>query len=110
MHLIILSLVVTPTGPLYIAINISRTIYCSFPDDGYFFAWSVAFRNSNIMLNADSIPGSRVIIHTETSTSLTINTMDTSIIGIQCIGILDYPPGHIIRIKIDLTIYGMLIL
>ena len=109
MHLLILSLVVTPTGPLYIAINTSRTINCSFPDEGYFFAWGVVFQNSNL-LNAYTVPGSKIIINTDTSSSLTINTMDTSIIGIQCIGILDFTPGPETRIRINLTIYGMLIL
>ena len=112
MDLFILSLVVvTPTGPLYIAINTSRTIYCSVPDGGILLKWNVVFQNST-MVNAYDFPGI-MIIRTLTSSSLTINTMDTSIIGLQCIGIVDIvPTGPLIQnaARINLTIYGMLIL
>ena len=112
MDVFIYSLVeVTPTGPLYIAINTSRTIYCSVPVGGILLNWNVVFQNSTIV-NAYDFPGIK-IIRSATSSSLTINTMDTSIIGLQCIGIVDIiPTGPLIQnvTRINLTIYGELIL
>ena len=106
---IFLSLVVvTPTGPLYIAINTSRTINCSVPDGGLFVIWNVVFQNST-MINAYDVPGF-MFTRTTTSSSLTINNMDTSIIGLQCHGFLTLSSFVLIVTRIDLTIYGMLIL
>ena len=107
MNLFILSLVVvTPTGPLYIAINTSRTIYCSVPERGDWVNWIVEFQNIKIS-DAYAVPGF-TIISTETSSSLTINTMDISIIG--CIVFLEIPHEPLRQKHIPLTIYGMLIL
>ena len=105
--LFILSLVVvTPTGPLYIAINTSRTIYSSVPDGGLLIDWIVEFRNNYLSL-AYVVPGF-MFIKNETSSTLTINTMDTSIT--KCIALLDIPPRPLLQKHIALTIYGMLIL
>ena len=97
---------VTPTGPLYIAINTSRTIYCSVPERGHWVNWIVIFPNLKIS-NAYSVPGFTVI-STETSSSLTINTTDISIVG--CLAFLEIPHEPLRHQRISLTIYGMLIL
>ena len=109
MCLFVMSLVVvTPTGPLYIAINTSRTINCSVPDGGLFVIWNVVFQNSTIV-NVYDVPGF-MFTRTTTSSSLTINNMDTSIIGLQCCGFLTLSSFVLIATRINLTIYGMLIL
>ena len=98
--------VVTPTGPLYIAINTSRTIYCSVPKRGYWVNWIVEYQDITIS-DAYDVPGF-MIRSTETSSSLTINTTDISIVG--CIAYLEIPHEPQRQRHIPLTIYGMLIL
>ena len=107
MNLFILSLVVvTPTGHLYIAINTSRTIYCSVPKRGYWVNWIVEYQDITIS-DAYDVPGF-MIRSSETSSSLTINTTDISIVG--CIAYLEIPHEPQRQQHIPLTIYGMLIL
>ena len=107
MRLFILSLVeVTPTGPLYIAINTSRTIYSSVPHGGRAVDWLILFQHSRSIIFY-YVPGFTVI-RTETSSDLTINTTDTSITG--CIAFLAVLPGPLLQKYVKLTIYGMLIL
>ena len=110
MHLFILSLVVvTPTGPLYIAINTSTTIYCSVPDGILSISWIVIFLNArgkhiDVAKHYYDVPGF-TIMRNETSASLTINTTDTSMSGcwifFNAITLAKY---------VDFIFYGMLIL
>ena len=113
MHLFILSLVVvTPTGPLYIAINTSRTIYCSVPERIYSIFWIIRFQITHgknyydVAKHYYDVPGF-MIMRNETSASLTINTTDTSIFG--CWIVLKLNANNLYK-NVDLTIYGMLIL
>ena len=101
-----LLVVVTPTGPLYIAINTSRTINCSLPDGGLFISWYFLFQNGSI---GHEYPGI-MFTRTQTSSSLTINTTDRSIISLVCRGLLSINSDIEIATRINLTIfYGMLV-
>ena len=100
----LLLVVVTPTGPLYIAINTSRTINCSVPDRGVFIFWDVIFKNGTV-LTEGNLPG----IKTTTTPSLTINTTDTSIVGLECRGLLIHNTSIQNNTRINLTVYGMLV-
>ena len=113
MRLFILSLVVvTPTGPLYIAINTSRSIYCSVPRGGRAIRWFLFYHNCDTCIDDPHFVPGFMFTSTETSASVTINTTDTSITGITVLlDILPGPqPGPQLQKYIELTIYGMLIL
>ena len=94
-----------PTGPLYIAINTRENIKCSVTG-GTFIVWTVIFMNSRPQLTND-IPGINIIVSTINSSSLVVNTTDTSIIGLICI-CLDAGSLEQITARISLTIYGRL--
>ena len=104
-----------PTGPLYIAINTERIINCSITG-GTFFGWTVLFMNRTQQHRSkigEIVPGINLTSKTTNSSSLVMNTTDTSIIGLRCIATsfeVDVR-GNIqtIRATINLTIYGMLI-
>ena len=105
------SVQLTPTGPLYIAINTRENIKCSVTG-GTFFVWTVIFTNST-RHHRNDIPGINITSKNMDSSSLVMNTADTSIIGLRCIGIDDLldVAGNVQQItaSITLTIYGMLI-
>ena len=101
---------IIPTGPLYIAINTRENVKCSVTG-GTFIVWTVIFTNSTQQLRND-IPGINIASKNKNSSSLVVNTTDTSIIGLRCIcfdalpddnGLLEQITG-----RINLTIYGML--
>ena len=93
-----------PTGPLYIAINTRENIKCSVTG-GTFHDWTVIFTNGAQLLTND-IPGIIMVSTNLNSSSLIVNTTDTSIIGLRCI-CLDAVSEQITE-RINLTIYGML--
>ena len=103
---------ITPTGPLYIAINTERTINCSVSGAAY-SGWRVQFSGSTpeIGIIGEIVPGINITSvtisgFTSSSSSLIMNTSDTSIIGLECRGFVFDQPN---TARINLTIYGMLI-
>ena len=101
----------TPTGPLYIAINTRENIKCSVTG-GIFFVWTVLFTNIT-QQHRNDIPGINITSKYMNSSSLVVNTTDTSIIGLRCICFDAIPDDNgflqPLMARINLTIYGMLI-
>ena len=105
---VIIVVTVTPSGPLYIAMNTERIINCSI-SEGPFNNWGVMFRSNVTVrrINEGEIVSGINIIKISTfrnSSSLIVNTTDTSIIGLECSG-----GFTTMTTRISLTIYGMLI-
>ena len=104
-----------PTGPLYIAINTERIINCSITGGNY-FGWAVLFMNRTQKHRSEIgeiVPGINLTRKTTDSSSLVMNTTDTSIIGLRCIATsheVDVIGNiQVITARINLTIYGMFI-
>ena len=85
---IIIVVTVTPSGPLYIAINKERTINCFISNFlGPFNNWGVIFWGSNDtkrgVTEGEIVSGVNIILisASRNSSSLIVNTTDTSIYG-----------------------------
>ena len=97
---------------MYIAINTERIITCSISGATY-AGWRVIFKSSTAEAGVigEIVPGINITSVTissltSSSSSLIVNTTDTSIIGLECSGtVFDQPNTE----RINLTIYGMLI-
>ena len=104
-----------PDGPLVIPINAQRTITCSYTE-GPINSWSVILRHST-MFGATIAQGTverfgitgifmpPLLLH------LIVNTSNTSIVGLRCVGVVLDSMGLIIRgneseADVNLTIYG----
>ena len=101
-----------PDGPLVIPINTQRTITCSYTE-GPINSWSVILRHSTV-LGAIAVQGTVerlgiTGIFMPRLLQLIVNTSNTSIVGLRCVGVvLDYM-GKITReseADINITIYG----
>ena len=85
-----------------------RTITCSFAE-GRFNFWRVIFRSNTSKRGitvGELVPGINITSAALTSSSLIVNTTDTSITGLECEGGF---PNEVVTTRINLTIYGMLI-
>ena len=103
-----------PEGPLFIPINTLRNITCS-STEGPSFSWYVILRNSTVFgasvyqgtVERFGITG----IFMVPLLQLRVNTSNTSIVGLRCVGVVIDSMGNVIRgneseAKINLTIYG----
>ena len=101
-----------PDGPLFIPINTQRTINCS-STEGAIYRWFVILRNS-IEFGASAEQGTVerfgiTGIFMPPSLQLTVNTPNTSVVGLRCINVVRDNVGQIIRgseADINLTLYG----
>ena len=93
---------------MYIAINTGRTITCSVTG-GTYTGWIIIFRSGateDSFNDGEIVPGIIIRNANVSSSSLIVNTTDTSIIGFVCTG---GSSGKQNTTRINLTIYGMLI-
>ena len=102
-----------PDGPLFIPVNTQRTITCSSTEDLTVNSWFVILSDGNeVGASAAQVNVERFGI---TATfmppllHLIVNTSNTSIAGLRCVGVVFNDAIKIIRrseAKINLTIYG----
>ena len=102
-----------PDGPLIIPINTQRTITC-FYTEGYINSWFVILRNS-IEFGAAAIHGTVerfgiTGIFMAPLLQMIVNTSNTSIVGLRCVGVvldsMGIIRGNESEADINLTIYG----
>ena len=103
-----------PDGPLVIPINTQRTINCSYTE-GHINSWSVILRHSTVF-GATAVQGTVerfgiTGIFMSPLLQLIVNTPNTSIVGLRCVGVVLDNMGFIIRgnqseADVNLTIYG----
>ena len=102
-----------PDGPLIIQINTQRTITCSYTK-GSINSWFVILRNS-IEFGAGALQGTVTRfgitgIFMSPSLQLIVNTSNTSIAGLRCVGVVIDSMANIrgneSGANINLTIYG----
>ena len=104
-----------PDGPLFIPIGTQRTITCSSTEDPI-NSWSVILRHS-IVFGATASQGTVArfgitgIFMPPLLLQLIVNTSNTSIVGLRCVGVVLDSMGVIIsgnesEANINLTIYG----
>ena len=103
-------------GPLLILINTPRTINCS-DAEGVINRWFLILRNSTEFgASADQGTVERLGItgmFMPPSLQLIVNTNNTSVVGLRCVGVVRDNMGQITReseADINLTIYGKCIL
>ena len=103
-----------PDGPLVIPINTLRTITCS-STEGPINSWSIILRHSTVFGATAVIPTAQRFgitgIFMSPSLQLIVNTSNTSIVGLRCVGVVVDNMGVIIRgneseADFNLTIYG----
>ena len=101
-----------PDGPLVIPINTQTTITCSYTE-GPINSWSVILRHSTVF-GATAVQGTVerfgiTGIFMPPLLQLIVNTTNTSIVGLRCVGVVLDNMGKIIReseADINITIYG----
>ena len=102
-----------PDGPLFIPVNTQRTITCSSTEDLTINSWFVILSDGNEVgasvaqgnVQRFGITG----IFMPPLLHLIVNTSNTSIVGLRCVGVVFNDAIEIIRrteTKINLTIYG----
>ena len=104
-----------PDGPLVIPINTQRTIMCSYTK-GHINSWFVILRDNTTVFGATAVQGTAerfgiTGIFMSPMLQLIVNTSNTSIDGLRCVGVVLDNMGNIIRgdeseADINLTIYG----
>ena len=100
-------------GPLFIPINTQRTINCSSTEDLIINSWFVILSDG---IEAGAIAAQGNVqrfgitgIFRTTLLQLVVNTPNTSIVGLRCVGVVFNDAIEIIRrseAKINLTIFG----
>ena len=102
-----------PDGPLFISVNTQRTITCTYTE-GAINSWFVILRNS-IQFGTGALQGTVerfgiTGIYMSPSLQLTVNTTNTSIVGLRCVGVVIDSMANIrgneSGADINLTIYG----
>ena len=100
-----------PDGPLFIPINTQRTINCS-TTEGFIDTWSVILRNSTELGASGLQPTTTRFgitgIFKQPLLQLIVNTSNTSIIGLRCVGVVldNMANRRESEAEIILTIYG----
>ena len=103
-----------PDGPLVIPINTQRNITCSYTKH-YINSWSVILSRSTVFGATAVQPTAQRFgitgIFVPPVLQLILNTSNTSIVGLRCVGVALDNMGLIIRgneseADINLTIYG----
>ena len=101
-----------PDGPLVIPINTQRTITCSYTE-GPINSWSVILRHSTVfgaMIVQGTVERLGITgIFMPRLLQLIVNTSNTSIVGLRCVGVVLDNMGKITReseADINITIYG----
>ena len=100
-------------GPLFVPVNAQKTINCSSTEDIIINSWFVILRDGTEVgasvaqgnVQRFGITG----IFMPSSLQLIVNTSNTLIVGLRCVGVVFNDAIEIIRrteTKINLTIYG----
>ena len=103
---------IDPDGPLFIPINTQRTINCSYTE-GSIYSWSVILKNS-VEFGASALQETVerfgiTGIFMSPLLQLIVNTSNTSIVGLRCVGVVLDDMANVIRgseREVNLTIYG----
>ena len=99
-------MIITPAGPLNIPINSQRIISCE-AVGGVVTRWIVIFRNGQQIVSSEGTLGPGILIANRNgnSSTLIVNTTNTDIAAVTCIGDIgkDFIQN---RTRLNLTIYG----
>ena len=102
---------IIPIGPLYVPVNTQRNITCHVEGPDPIERWGIILNNGTglyfrpLFNEVSSIPGiTGSYVNGAFNTFLiTINTTETSVIGLSCIILVNFEP---VPSTINLTIYG----
>ena len=102
-----------PHGPLFIPVNTQRTINCSSTERFIINSWFVILSDGTevgtIAAQGNSQRFGITGIFMQPLLQLMVNTSNTSIVGMRCVGVVLNDATEIIRrseAKINITIYG----
>ncbi len=99
----------TPTGPLYIPINIQRNVTCHLEGNKAIASWGIILNNRTPMVfepaQESTIPGitGRYVNGVTSTLLITVNTTETSVIGLSCFITVGL---GLVPSTINVTIYG----